>query len=55
MTHLGQINHVKHCFDKHTLIAIINALVFSKLFYCSTVWSNMSEAHLSKIYRTEVT
>ena len=49
MSRLGQINRVKHCFDKHTLIVIINALVFSKVFYCSTVWSNTSEANLSKI------
>ena len=49
MSRLGQINRVKHSFDKHTLIVIINALVFSKLFYCSTVWSNTSEANLSKL------
>ena len=33
MSRLGQISRVKHCFDKRTLIIIINALVFSKLFY----------------------
>ena len=32
MSRLGQINGVKHCFDNRTLILIINALVFSKLF-----------------------
>ena len=42
MSRLGQINRVKHIFDKRTLIIIINALVFSKLFYCSSVWSNAS-------------
>ena len=31
MSRLGQINRVKHCFDKHTLTIIINSLVFSKL------------------------
>ena len=49
MSRLSQINRVKHCFDKHTLIIKINALVFSKLFYCFTVWSKTSEAKLSKI------
>ena len=49
MSSLGQINRVKHSFDKHTLIIIINTLVFSKLFYCSTAWSNTSEANLSKL------
>ena len=36
MSRLGQINRVKHCFDKHTLTIIINSLVFSKLLllYC---------------------
>ena len=42
MSRLGQINRVKHCFDNRTLITIINALVFSKLFYCSSVWSSTS-------------
>ena len=32
-----------------TLITIINALVFSRLFYCSTVWSNTSQTNLSKL------
>ncbi len=49
MSRLGQINRVKHCFNRHTLTIIINALVFSKLFYCFTVWSNTSEANLDKI------
>ena len=28
---------------------IINSLVFSKLFYCSTVWSNTCESNLYKL------
>ena len=34
---LCQINRVKYLFDRRTLITIINSLVFSKLFYCSSV------------------
>jgi hypothetical protein len=49
MSRLGQINRVKHCFDKHTLTIIINSLVFSKLYYCSTVWSNTSQTNLNKV------
>ena len=49
MSHLGQINRVKHCFDTHTLTIIINSLVFSKLYYCSTVWSNTSQTNLNKV------
>lgn len=30
----------KHAFSKSILIANINELVFSKLLYCLSVWSN---------------
>ena len=48
MSRLGQINRVKYIFDKRALIIIINALV-SKLFYCSSVWSNTTQANLDKL------
>ena len=38
------INRVKHILDSRILIVIINALVFSKLYYCSSVWANTSIA-----------
>ena len=40
---LCQINRVKHILDKQSLITVINALVFSRLYYCSFVWSNTSK------------
>ena len=40
MSKLCQINRVRHCFDRNTLIYIISATVMGKLYYCSTVWSN---------------
>ena len=46
---LGQINRVKHFFDKNALIIIINVLVFSKLFCCSSVWSNTNQFNLNKL------
>jgi len=49
MARLGQINRVKHTLDTTTLTIIINALVFSKLYYCCNVWSNTSEYNLSRI------
>ena len=49
MAHLGQINQEKHAFDRSTLSIIINALVFSKLFYCCNVWSNTTEYNLNRI------
>ena len=49
MSRLGQINHVKHCFNKRTVILIINALVFTKLYYCSSVWINTSLSNIVKL------
>ena len=49
MSSLAQISRFKHMFDKNTLIIIINALVFSKLFYCSSVWSNAATTLLLKL------
>ena len=46
---LAQINRVKHMFDRSTLITIINTLVFSKLFYCSSVWSSAAATNLLKL------
>ena len=49
MSRLGQINRVKHCFNKRTLILIISALVFTKLYYCSLVWSSASQSNIVKL------
>ena len=49
MSRLGKINRVKHVFDKNALIIIINASVFSKLFYCSSVWRNTTQSNLYKL------
>ena len=53
---LVQINRIKHLLDKETLLLLINAFVFSKLFYCSTVWSNTSKRMSEKfsVYRTSL-
>lgn len=50
---LCQINRIKHILDRQTLIIIINALVFSKLFYCSSVWANTSKKNLEKLQRVQ--
>ena len=49
MSALGKINRVKHVFNKELLITIINSLVFSKLFYCSSVWSTTSAGNIKKL------
>ena len=46
---LCQINRVKHILDSSTLIVIINALVFCKLYYCSSVWANTSKKNIAKL------
>ena len=43
------IDRVKHILDSRTLIVIINALVFSKLYYCSSVWANTSKKNIAKL------
>ena len=43
---LIQINRIKHLLDKETLLLIINSFVFSRLFYCSSVWSNTSATNI---------
>ena len=46
MNKLLQINRIKHLFDKETLSLIINSFVFSRLFCCSSVWSNNSAINI---------
>ena len=42
------INKAKYLLDKQTMSIIINVLVFSKLYYCSSVWGNTSKKNLDK-------
>ena len=46
---LIQINRIKHLHDKETLSLIINTFVFSRLFYCSSDWSNTSATNIHKL------
>ena len=43
------IIRLKHLLDRKMLLAIINAFVFSKLFYCSSVWSNTSKTNARRL------
>ena len=45
---LRQISRVKHCLDITSLLTMINALVFSKLYYCANVWENTTEKNIRK-------
>ena len=49
MYRLIRINRIKHLLDRKTLFLLINAFVFSKLFHCSTVWSNTSKINVKRL------
>ena len=49
MFKLMRVNRIKHLLDQSTLMYLINAFVFCKLFYCSTVWSNTSTENFRKL------
>ena len=46
---LCKINRVRHVLDKKTLLSAINALVFTKLYYCSSVWANTPKRNVAKL------
>ena len=48
LSSLCQINRVKHLFSEDTLLLIINSLIFSKLFFCATVWSGTTNYNINK-------
>ena len=50
---LKQINRIKHLLDRKTLLLVINSFVFSKLLYCSTVWSNTSNSNIGKLQKVQ--
>ena len=39
LSSLCQISRIRHLFPKDVLYIMLNSIVFSKLFYCSAVWS----------------
>ena len=49
IAHLSQINRLKHCFDKNTLLTVIHALVFSKMYLSSNVWANTTMKNVRKL------
>ena len=46
---LVQINRIKHLLDKKTILLLMSSFVFSKLYYCSTVWSDTSKHNINKL------
>ena len=49
MSSLGQISRVKHVLKKELLVTVINSLVFNKLYYCSVVWSSITDRNVRKL------
>ena len=49
MSKLSQLSRIRFVFNKELLENIINALVFSKLYYCSSVWSSTSACNVHKL------
>ena len=49
MSSLAQINRVKHVLDKSLLILVIRSLVFSKMYYCSSVWANTTAKNIRRL------
>ena len=49
MFKLTRVNRIKNLLDRSTLMYLINAFVFCKLFYCWTVWSNTSNEDIRKL------
>ena len=46
---LRRIKRIKHLLDNKTLSLIIKALIFGRLFYCSSVWGNTCSKNISKL------
>ena len=49
MNQLVQINRINHLLDKKTLLLLINSFVFTKLFYCPSVWGNTNKSNIHKL------
>ena len=49
MGKLCMISRVRHVLDTPTLFTVINSLVFSSLFYCSSVWSGTCKGNIAKL------
>ena len=44
---------MRHLLGTGTLENVINALVFSKLYYCSPVWSSTTKKNISKLQKIQ--
>ena len=52
LANLCQISRIKHLLDSRTLENVITSLVFSQLYFCSTVLANTSKTNVRKLRRS---
>jgi hypothetical protein len=50
---LCQINRVKHLLDPKSLENVISFLVFSKLYYCSNMWSSTTKKNIEELQKVQ--
>ena len=53
MASLCHINRIKHLLVSRTLENVITSLVFSKLYFCSTVWANSIKTNVRKLQKIQ--
>ena len=53
MASLCQMNRIKHLLDSRTLENVITSLVFSKLYFSSSVWANTSKTNIRKLQKIQ--
>ena len=46
---IAHISRVKLCLDKNTLLIVVHAVVFSKMYYCSNVRANITNKNVRKL------
>ena len=46
---LVQISRIKHLLDRKTLLLLMNAFVFSTMYYYLTAWANTSQRNIKKL------
>ena len=50
LQNLIQMKRIKYLIDNSTLLLLLlSSLVFSKLYYCSSIWSNTSKRNIKKL------
>ena len=50
---LRQISHVRHLFDPKHLATLVDSLVFSRLYYCASVFAGTSKKNMERLQRVQ--